>query len=427
MSWKRRWGIVGALILAQAGIIICYQGVLTGNASPAVAQEHKPVPVGDRPAEEKELKEPILVKPDATDKGEPTPAALGPLPLSVEFSAKPIEPVPTVPPPPRVDDQVTRTGGQAAPVPPPTDKEDKVSPKPMETAPPPMGPVETPPAPKFFKMPPPGSPGRPAPLDDKGITQVGGVTPPPPPADQKPAPPAPLPKPADPPPGLLAADPVPRNDNVGKPAPLPPPLSVDTPKPAEPPPTTALPTQTTEPPAPDAPCPWVLRVEIIKGRTLMTAQTGKEVQFRVSCDKLELQAPRGSILASGNVTVASDGLDGSCDQLTIAWQADQVVLEGKAELKCRREGQEVDLKAARLSLRLSMSAQPEDLRKATSLMRGKAASESREWISRGKQGSVQGVQPAGFAPTGSNPGAAPRENPTFDRYYGDDNRPRHPF
>jgi len=101
-------------------------------------------------------------------------------------------------------------------------------------------------------------------------------------------------------------------------------------------------------------CPWVLRVEIVKGRTLMTAQSGKDVQFRVSCDKLELQAPRGSILAAGNVSVSSEGLQGSCDQLTIAWQKDQVVLEGRAELKCHRDGQEVDLKAAKLSLRLSV-------------------------------------------------------------------------
>jgi hypothetical protein len=96
-----------------------------------------------------------------------------------------------------------------------------------------------------------------------------------------------------------------------------------------------------------------LRVEIVEGRTHLTAQTGKEVQFRVTCDKLELKHPGGIIDASGSVKVTSEGLAGNCQRLTIAWQEDHVVLEGDAELKCNRDGQEVELKAARLSLRLS--------------------------------------------------------------------------
>src|SRR5262249_50032416 len=167
----------------------------------------------------------------------------------------------------------------------------------------------------------------------------------------------------------------------------PPPPVTEPPRPADPiasPPPGPAPTppapQSAEPPAvlpPDFTCPWVLRVEIIKGRTLMTAQTGKEVQFRVSCDKLELQAPRGSIMASGNVTVSSDGLQGSCDQLVIAWQKDQVVLEGKAELKCHRDGQEVDLKAAKLSLRLSIPKTGGDPRGATLLRKDRNAERPR--------------------------------------------------
>ena len=52
-------------------------------------------------------------------------------------------------------------------------------------------------------------------------------------------------------------------------------------------------------PAADVPCPWVLRVEIVKGRTLLAASTGKEIQFRVSCDRLDLAAPNGRIQAMG--------------------------------------------------------------------------------------------------------------------------------
>jgi hypothetical protein len=101
---------------------------------------------------------------------------------------------------------------------------------------------------------------------------------------------------------------------------------------------------------------------MVKGRTVLTARSGQEVQFRVCCDKLDLQSPKGCIQASGNVTVQSDGLKGACEQLTIAWQADQVILQGNAELKCQREGQEVDLKAAKLTLRLSVTQRPEQPR-----------------------------------------------------------------
>jgi hypothetical protein len=432
MSWKRRWGIVGILVLAQVGIIVCYQGVLTGNAAPAAAQEQKPAPQAVPPAEGKELREAIPATsepPPPGEKVEPKAVAPAPLAQSVDLIATPVEAVPAVPTPPRTDEKVRQTGGQAPPdsLPPialpPVDKdkaEVKPQTRPPETHAPPMGAAETAPAPRFFKMPAPGTPGAPAPLDDKTVKQVGGATPPE--GDQKPAPGAPPTKPSAPAPSLLPSPPAPPgNGGTDTPTrPTPPPVAADPPRPADPLVAPAVPTQTTEPPAPDAPCPWVLRVEIVKGRTLMTAQSGKEVQFRVSCDKLDMQAPRGSILASGNVTVSSEGLEGSCHQLMIAWQADQVILEGKAELKCRREGQEVDLKASRLSLRLSVSHNPDEPRKA-SLIRGKAATESRDWISRGKQGAVQGVRPVGTMPMDTNPGvvAPARATQTYDRYYGD--------
>jgi hypothetical protein len=100
-------------------------------------------------------------------------------------------------------------------------------------------------------------------------------------------------------------------------------------------------------------CPWVLRVEIVKGRTQLTAETSKDVQFRLTCERLNLQAPKGSIEAQGAVKLSSPGIDGTCDRLTITWQNDQVVLEGKAQMKCHRNGQDLELQSERLSLRLS--------------------------------------------------------------------------
>jgi hypothetical protein len=96
-----------------------------------------------------------------------------------------------------------------------------------------------------------------------------------------------------------------------------------------------------------------LRIEIVKGRTLLTAETCKDVQFHLSCEHLNLTAPLGTIEAKGDVKLSSPGIDGTCDRLTISWQDDQVVLEGQAQMKCRRAGQDLELKSARLSLRLS--------------------------------------------------------------------------
>jgi hypothetical protein len=95
---------------------------------------------------------------------------------------------------------------------------------------------------------------------------------------------------------------------------------------------------------------------IVEGRTQQEARSGKEVEFRVSCQQLELQAPRGSIQAQGDVKISGSGLDGSCERLTINWWCDQVLLEGHAQLKCLRDGQDVELKAEKLSLKLSASS-----------------------------------------------------------------------
>jgi hypothetical protein len=95
---------------------------------------------------------------------------------------------------------------------------------------------------------------------------------------------------------------------------------------------------------------------IVEGRTQMEARNGKEVEFRVTCQQLDLQAPRGSIQAQGDVKISGSGLDGCCERLTINWWCDHVLLEGHAQLRCLRDGQDVELKAEKLSLKLSASS-----------------------------------------------------------------------
>jgi hypothetical protein len=99
-------------------------------------------------------------------------------------------------------------------------------------------------------------------------------------------------------------------------------------------------------------CPWNLTVEIVGGRTLLTAQNGEDVKFTVSCEKLDMATPSGSIQAWGKVKLSTDSIEGNCEKLTISWQEDVVTLE-KVQLKFKLEGHEADLNAEQLRVRLS--------------------------------------------------------------------------
>jgi hypothetical protein len=105
-------------------------------------------------------------------------------------------------------------------------------------------------------------------------------------------------------------------------------------------------------PAPVGPCPWNLGVEIIAGRTHLTARNATDVQFQITCDKLDLQTPRGRIDATGKIKITSASVDAECERLTISWQEEVVVLE-KVTMKCKLEGHAADMQADQLRLRLS--------------------------------------------------------------------------
>jgi hypothetical protein len=439
MSWKRRWGIVTVLALAQAGIIIWYQGFFAGTSAPA-----NPPPGGTTVVAVKP--EPVVLPP-STGTAAPVPAKAvlpppefkippelmkGPPTDGSSSTAEPpqlppgLDNVPAIPGPPAPpvtalppDSSVNKAGG-------PPSSDGKVVPVSAKDGPPALLPTTPgredravsppPPLPGTPGLPPAGEP-KPSLMPISAQAPAPPLTPSAPPksADLLPSPPtnfaAPLggsgslpmapaspikPQPPGPPP--VGLNPI--GDPLSSPEPLNPAVEPKKQQPVE------------------GPCPWTLRVEIVKGRTLLTAQTGKEVQFRVSCDKLDLQAPHGNIQASGNVRVASEGLQGACDKLMIAWQKDQVVLEGGAELKCQRDGQEVDLKAAKLTLRLTINGRPEvtrgvgrtgDVRGATFLSRSKSAHGEVRTNRLRPDSTRTTVQPAG----GSDDG-------TYDRYPGNE-------
>ena len=76
MSWRRRWGVITLLVLVQAGIVVCYQGVLAGNAAPAAAQEPPVALEPTRPGEKEasEARKEDHKGAEKRDEVEPVPA-----------------------------------------------------------------------------------------------------------------------------------------------------------------------------------------------------------------------------------------------------------------------------------------------------------------------------------------------------------------
>jgi hypothetical protein len=347
MFKNRRWLWIGIFVVAQVAIIVCYQGLLRGNAAPGCAAEPE---------------KPVTAAADPVPAKCPTPSA-APAPAKLPPVSADTTPVPPLPP----------LAAAAA-----VDFRDGPAPLPAAAS---ATPVPAPPA----DLPPPPAAGKDPLIGAPVMASNTALEPPAPPAPEgKPTSTPPAPAPADPvpppPPSPPAATepPVPAIPSPVVPPPAPP--SSESPVPQPPQPAVAplkVPVTDSVPPPPDrgtsdagppppappkaaapAPisCPWTLRIAIVEGRTHVEARIGKEVQFRVQCAQLDLQAPRGSIQAQGDVQIAGSGLDGKCQRLTINWQDDHVLLEGDAQLKCLRDGQDVELKAEHLSLRLSGSS-----------------------------------------------------------------------
>src|SRR5437879_5038947 len=148
MSWYRRWGVIGALAVAQVGAVVCYQAFLVGHASPAraAAQEKPAVNKADTPL-------PVPPVPPVTEPGKGSPATLPaipdvmPLPVAKD-STKPADPLPPIlmPLPPdnkTLPSAVVPAAAQEKVVPPSVDLP-PLLPKPSGDAPPA---VETPKAP----------------------------------------------------------------------------------------------------------------------------------------------------------------------------------------------------------------------------------------------------------------------------------------
>jgi hypothetical protein len=417
MKWKRRLGVIALVAVAQVGIIYAYHVFQTTTlAWPSVHQMVRPK-AKDVPAETEAMPPMVrqsgfaeppapgaLLEPNATPPKD--------VPKKIEVGSEPSEP-PLIPAnnaavePPAPGDSTLRNlvaqqveeqhkgtalelQKMAAVEPPPKAAE---APKPSSPAPLPSPPS----APTAPLPPPPPAPEPPKeiqhskvaepalnPLLEKKETGQPGPGCPPcseklaaPPAVEPMAPRVPaisVPDEPKPPQSPSLPQRLEQPEPAPKPVSVPPPdfeviqagakISRPAPAPGAPPPPQPggippIPTAPTQPAAPPATAsatitsPWTLQVEVVDGKTILTAFTTKDAKFRVRCDKLDLQAPLGHVKAVGGVTIGSAGLEASCDNLTINLHEDQMLLEGKAQVKCLRDKRELEMKADRFSLRLS--------------------------------------------------------------------------
>jgi hypothetical protein len=292
MTWTHRWGIISSIALAQLGIIVGYQTLLTeglpaASAGQVAVQKTLEAPAGAHDEKSNVPTTPVVSLPSMQEVVPPVAPGQGQPPAVLPNMVQDSNPVAGLPAPPIVPSPILPVAAQTKEdIKLPTVPVDPVSPIPPSSGPPPI---------------PPG----PSNVTSRGIPQApnaGGIP-------------------------VLPAG-------------------------ANLPGTSVVPPAANAPASPAPGSPWNLTVEIIDGRTHLTAQNGKEVKFTVSCEKLTVQTPGGRIDASGKVKLASNSLEGSCDRLTISWQEDVITLE-KAQLKCKLEGQTADVNADQVRLKVS--------------------------------------------------------------------------
>lgn len=80
---------------------------------------------------------------------------------------------------------------------------------------------------------------------------------------------------------------------------------------------------------------WALHLETVDGKTIVHAIVHQKSRFKIVCERLDLQAPLGTLRAVGQVQISGEGFKGQCDRLAIALDRDHLTLEGRAEVGIR--------------------------------------------------------------------------------------------
>jgi hypothetical protein len=83
--------------------------------------------------------------------------------------------------------------------------------------------------------------------------------------------------------------------------------------------------------------PWTMHMETVEGKTVLHAVVHRKARFKIVCDRLDLQTPRGTVLAVGQVQLSGEGFQGMCERLSIPLNDDRLILEGNAQMAIRTQ------------------------------------------------------------------------------------------
>jgi hypothetical protein len=289
MQRIQHWGIVGAMVLCQLGVVIAYHILIGSSATPAAAAQTVVATAAENARAQNKV-------PSA--QAEPKVATPAPFPVPVV---------------------VAGTNSASGPDSVPFGQDGLVTPAIALPAPPNENiAVQNP-------LPPLSSPD----TVSSGVMPASAQVPPK--VDFTPTPPAPWQQPGAsgypmPPPGFG------------------PPSQAEIPK-------VQLGTKTNGP-AKVIECPWDLNIKIVEGRSHLTAGDGKAVKMIIICDQLDMKAPSGAIRATGQVVVQSDGFGGSCDALTISWE-ERAVQMVNAKVSCNTDGRAISFQGPALQVQLT--------------------------------------------------------------------------
>jgi hypothetical protein len=83
--------------------------------------------------------------------------------------------------------------------------------------------------------------------------------------------------------------------------------------------------------------PWTMHMETVEGKTVLHAVVHRKARFKIVCERLDLQSPRGTVLAVGQVQLSGEGFQGMCERLSIPLNDDRLILEGNAQMAIRTQ------------------------------------------------------------------------------------------
>ncbi|MCI0638257.1 MAG: hypothetical protein L0Y70_04230 [Gemmataceae bacterium] len=95
--------------------------------------------------------------------------------------------------------------------------------------------------------------------------------------------------------------------------------------------------------------PWTIHWQAQDGKNRVTLSLVKFPRLQITCDQLEMSVPKGGqIVAAGNVKVACQNFEATCQKLSVPLDRDEIVLEGVVLIQ-----KDSEMRAERIQFRFS--------------------------------------------------------------------------